>query len=171
MKVHLILALLSLGMRLQRTGAFVPLVVQAGTAMRTAATAASAGVVRVASDRKTTSSSRSSRSSSSVITVRAEMNSDTDVDGLKNAPYILAFVFALSVWSFSIPPDFRRARFCSEQQVIDNPGSRCTTFEDWRDGIVEYYKNGGGVQFDFSVEKEGNVWVGGDKIDYSVPVK
>ena len=167
MKAYLILAL-SLGVLLPRTSAFAPLITHAGTAVTKTATT-TARVVRVAPDSKACSihhCRRLPRSSSSVITVRAEMNKDVDLDGLKNAPYILAFVFALSVWSFSIPPDFRRARFCSEQQVIDNPGSRCTTFEDWRDGIVAYYRNGGGVQFDFSVEKEGNVWVGGDKIDY-----
>jgi hypothetical protein len=100
-----------------------------------------------------------------------EMNPDADTDGLKNAPIIFASILLLAVWLFSIPPDFRRARFCSDQQIIDNPGSRCTTFSEWSSGIAQYYQNGGGLTFDFSVEKEGNVWVGGDNIEYGAPKK
>jgi len=58
----------------------------------------------------------------------------------------------LNVWFFTIPPEFRRARFCSEEQVAANPDSHCTTGKDWREGIGQYYANGGGIKFDFSVE-------------------
>lgn len=89
-----------------------------------------------------------------------------DVDGLQNAPFIFGAIVLLAIWLFSIPPDFRRARFCSEQQVLDNPTSRCTTVADWSRGIADYYNQGGRVAFDFSVETEGNIWVGGEQMEY-----
>jgi hypothetical protein len=111
------------------------------------------------------------RSSSSLLWLGGLLRDDTDVDGLKNAPVWFAAILLLAVWLFSIPPDFRRARFCTEQQILDNPTSRCTTISEWSSGIAQYYKDGGTFNFDFSVEKEGNVWVGGDSIDYSAPSK
>jgi hypothetical protein len=114
----------------------------------------------------TTTPTTSSVSVTTTTTLWGEMSRDADVDGLKNAPFILLGAVVLGIWLFSVPSDYRRARLCSEQQVIDNPGSRCMTFETWSNGIVDYYKNGGGVNFDFTVEKEGNVWVGGESIDY-----
>jgi hypothetical protein len=114
---------------------------------------------------------RSSSSSSRSVALWLGLRDDTDVDGLRNAPVFFAAIVLLAVWLFSIPPDFRRARFCTEQQILDNPTSRCTTVSEWSNGIAQYYKEGGNVKFDFSVEKEGNVWVGGDSIDYSAPPK
>ena len=58
----------------------------------------------------------------------------------------------LNVWIFSIPPEFRRARFCTEEDVRLHPEKNCQTFDMWRKGVAEYYANGGGVEFDFSIE-------------------
>ena len=55
---------------------------------------------------------------------------------------------------FSIPVEFRRARLCSEEQVRLNPDSKCMTFEMWTKGVSEYYGNGGGINFDFSVDPD-----------------
>jgi hypothetical protein len=75
-----------------------------------------------------------------------------DPTGLRNGLVILPIVLALCVWMFSIPTEFRRARLCSQEQVVLYPDSKCITFQDWTGGIANYYRNGGGVQFDFSIE-------------------
>ncbi|KAL7494817.1 hypothetical protein ACHAWT_005968 [Skeletonema menzelii] len=86
-------------------------------------------------------------------------NPDVDTDGTDAGKYLLFLVLLVNVWAFSIPVEFRRARFCSEEDVRLNPDSHCITFENWKSGIVDYYANGGGVNFDFTVE-EGNKWIG-----------
>ena len=86
-------------------------------------------------------------------------NPDVDTDGIGVGKYLLIIVMLLNVWAFSIPVEFRRARFCSEEDVRLYPDRHCTTFETWKTGITDYYANGGGVDFDFSVE-EGNKWIG-----------
>ena len=86
-------------------------------------------------------------------------NPDVDTDGTDAGKYLLFAVLLVNVWAFSIPVEFRRARFCTEEQVRLNSDSHCITFDNWKSGIVDYYANGGGVDFDFSVE-EGNKWIG-----------
>jgi len=86
-------------------------------------------------------------------------NPDVDTDGTDAGKYLLIIVLLVNVWAFSIPVEFRRARFCTEEDVRLYPDRHCTTFETWKTGIFDYYANGGGVHFDFSVEK-GNKWVG-----------
>jgi hypothetical protein len=78
-----------------------------------------------------------------------------DVDGMQTAPFILILVLFLCVWNFTIPVEFRRARLCSEQQVMDNPTSKCITVSNYMNGIVQYYQNGGTVfQFDFTIDPD-----------------
>ena len=73
--------------------------------------------------------------------------------GLKQGAYLFGLVGFLCVWVFSVPVEFRRARMCSEEQVrTAAPERNCMTFGTWRQGIADYYSNGGGVNFDFSVE-------------------
>lgn len=86
-------------------------------------------------------------------------NPDVDTDGTDAGKYLLGLVLLVNVWAFSIPVEFRRARFCTEEQVRLNTDSHCITFDNWKSGIIDYYANGGGAQFDFSVE-EGNKWIG-----------
>lgn len=86
-------------------------------------------------------------------------NPDVDTDGTDAGKYLLFLVMLVNIWAFSIPVEFRRARFCTEEEVRLNPDSHCITFDNWKSGIIDYYANGGGVQFDFTVE-EGNKWVG-----------
>jgi hypothetical protein len=38
-----------------------------------------------------------------------------------------------------------------------NPESKCITAGDWASNVQEYYRNGGGIQFDFSIEEEPGV--------------
>mmetsp|Transcript_20847 Transcript_20847/g.31335 ORF Transcript_20847/g.31335 Transcript_20847/m.31335 type:complete len:185 (-) Transcript_20847:188-742(-) len=86
-------------------------------------------------------------------------NPDVDTDGIGAGKYLLFLVMLVNVWAFSIPVEFRRAQFCTEEQVRLNPDSHCITFENWKSGIIDHYANGGGVDFDFTVE-EGNKWIG-----------
>jgi len=77
---------------------------------------------------------------------------DNDYGGLKEGKYLLIFAFLVNVWLFSIPPEYRRARFCNEEDVRLHPEKNCITFDAWRQGIADYYAGGGGVSFDFSIE-------------------
>ncbi|KAL7553555.1 hypothetical protein ACHAWF_016853 [Thalassiosira exigua] len=72
-------------------------------------------------------------------------------DGNAEGQIILAVVLLLNVWIFSIPPEFRRAKICPEEISVQS-GGKCVTPESWRDGIADYYRNGGGISFDFSIE-------------------
>jgi hypothetical protein len=88
--------------------------------------------------------------------------SKNDVDGMQTAPYIMAFALFLCLWNFTIPVEFRRARICSEQQVLENPSSKCMTFGNYVSGIVQYYQDGGTFwKFDFSIDRDDNIWITG----------
>jgi hypothetical protein len=80
-------------------------------------------------------------------------NEEEDTLGVGNRGISLFLaVLLFNVWLFSIPPEFRRAKNCSAEQVRLNPDSKCMTSEMWWGGIAEYYRTGGSVQFDFSIE-------------------
>ena len=75
---------------------------------------------------------------------------------------LLTVVVSACLWFFTIPPHFRRQNICQsleqyEQLQFLNPHQNdnyegCITREMWNDSIVEYYKNGGGIEIDFSVD-------------------
>jgi hypothetical protein len=71
---------------------------------------------------------------------------------------ILAIVMVLVVWSFSIPPELRREHFCfSPKCRVDNTSNLCydcISFEEFTEKVADYYKGGGGVHFDFSIEEK-----------------
>ena len=77
---------------------------------------------------------------------------ENDYGGLKEGSIIMILVLILNVWIFSIPPEYRRARICSEEDARLYPERKCTTIQEWTKGISDYYANGGGVEFDFSIE-------------------
>jgi hypothetical protein len=109
------------------------------------------------------SSSTTEKDSDSNTSMSSSGSSSTiDVDGMQTAPYLFGFIFLLCIWNFTIPTEFRRARLCSEQQVIDYPQSNCKTISQYMSGIQDYYTNGGTLfQFDFSVDRENNIWITG----------
>ena len=74
------------------------------------------------------------------------------VQGIGAGTVIFGVVLLLNIWSFSIPVEFRRAKFCSAEQVAEKVDVHCMTTDQWFGGIANYYENGGGVHFDFSVE-------------------
>jgi len=67
---------------------------------------------------------------------------------------LFGFVLLVNVWLFSVPPSFRRAYICPTPRCEQNrPACKdCVTGEEWKNGIVDYYRNGGGIQFDFSID-------------------
>jgi hypothetical protein len=74
------------------------------------------------------------------------------VTGSTTGAFLMAFVLLINIWIFSIPTEFRRARICKEEDVMMYPNKNCITAKEWTKGVGDYYKNGGGVQFDFSIE-------------------
>eukprot|EP01082_Thalassiosira_pseudonana_P014445 g12993.t1 g12993 contig7:630237-630698(+) len=75
------------------------------------------------------------------------------VDGSTVGSFLLAGVLLINVWIFSIPTEFRRARMCNPNDVAIYAESRnCMTQQEWAGGIADYYANGGGIKFDFSIE-------------------
>ncbi|KAJ1460336.1 hypothetical protein M885DRAFT_509278 [Pelagophyceae sp. CCMP2097] len=64
----------------------------------------------------------------------------------------LGLVLLVNVWSFSVPPEIRRAHVCTTSVVGQKNGYSCVSFRDWRQSVTDYYAQGGGVHFDFSVD-------------------
>lgn len=62
---------------------------------------------------------------------------------------LLGLVLLVNVWLFSIPPEFRRAEICLRESASD-----CVKLQDWASQIKAYYDAGGGVVFDFSIERK-----------------
>ena len=87
--------------------------------------------------------------------LHAERKKDTvSYDGSDRGRYILVLVLFICIWQFSIPPTFRRAKFCptacaKERTLCRKP---CVTIEEWTSDVVQYYKNGGGIQWDFTID-------------------
>jgi hypothetical protein len=98
---------------------------------------------------------QSSRPNTTTIICFSNNSDDNDgVDdplGLFRGSIVFFVVFLFNVWLFSIPTEFRRNRFCTEEEVRLYPERNCMTSEMWLDGISKYYQNGGGAQFDFSI--------------------
>lgn len=69
---------------------------------------------------------------------------------------LLGFALAVCIWAFSIPPELRREHFCFTDKCVENRSYcyDCVTFGEWYGQVKEYYANGGGVHFDFSIEKK-----------------
>jgi hypothetical protein len=76
-------------------------------------------------------------------------------DGTGRGLYILGIVLLACVWSFTVPPKFRRAYICSDRCAVNREApqcNNCVTSDEWTAGIKEYYANGGGIQWDFSID-------------------
>ncbi|KAL3929070.1 MAG: hypothetical protein SGBAC_012373 [Bacillariaceae sp.] len=76
-------------------------------------------------------------------------------DGIGRGIYIQLVVFGLCAWLFTIPPEFRRAYLCPADTFCQEEGSctrECVTPDEWVSGIKDYYKNGGGIKWDFSID-------------------
>ncbi len=77
-------------------------------------------------------------------------------DSEKRGTILLGFVLLLNVWIFSIPTELRRGHFCFTENCSLNRArcNDCLTFPEWFGEVRSYYANGGGINFDFSVEEK-----------------
>ena len=66
--------------------------------------------------------------------------------GEETGYYMLAVALGVSLWFFTIPPEFRRANVCSAEY------EGCISPEQWVQDVGDYYRNGGGIQWDFSID-------------------
>ena len=118
-----------------------------------------------ASQRTTTKTRSSTRIfSSEPPTNQKKKMTTNEIIGIDRGLYLIAIVMFINVWIFSIPTEFRRAKICSEEQVIQYPNSGCMTGSKWVEGVKDYYAKGGGISFDFSIEKKSQPqWMGGEQ--------
>lgn len=79
-----------------------------------------------------------------------------EVQGTGRGLILFTIVMAGCIWLFSIPPEFRRAHFCIVERCVQERSKcyNCVTFSEWTVGVQEYYRGGGGVEFDFTVADE-----------------
>ena len=76
-------------------------------------------------------------------------------DGTGRGLYLLGIVLAACVWCFTVPPEFRRAFICSEGCATNREApvcNNCITSDEWLAKVQDYYANGGGIQWDFSID-------------------
>jgi hypothetical protein len=93
---------------------------------------------------------------SSVPTSLFQSKGESQVDGTGRGLALFSVVLAVCTWLFSIPPEFRRAHFCFVEQCVQERSNcyDCVTFSEWTAGVQEYYRSGGGIEFDFTVADE-----------------
>lgn len=70
-------------------------------------------------------------------------------DSQKRGYIVFAFVLLVNVWLFTIPVEFRRAYICPTSRA-----ENCMPLASWVGGIKDYYANGGGIEFDFSIAEK-----------------
>jgi hypothetical protein len=76
-----------------------------------------------------------------------------DVDGTDRGISLQILAIFVCLWLFSIPPEFRRSHFCFTDLCVAHRSRcyDCVTVSEWTNKVKEYYQNGGGIQFDFSI--------------------
>jgi hypothetical protein len=96
----------------------------------------------------------SSRQQQQVARTVQQMVDKPSYDGKNRGKVIQVIVLSICVWFFSIPPEFRRTHFCPTSRCVENRATcyECTTFGEWKVRVADYYKGGGGVHFDFSID-------------------
>ncbi|KAG7351353.1 hypothetical protein IV203_010713 [Nitzschia inconspicua] len=99
---------------------------------------------------------RNAKTPTTTTTRLFEKKKQVVADGTQRGAYLLGVVLLACLWIFSVPPEFRRAYLCGTERCVQDRQAYlcndCVTPEEWKRGIVEYYRNGGGVHFDFSVD-------------------
>eukprot|EP00540_Astrosyne_radiata_P021909 CAMPEP_0116837962 /NCGR_PEP_ID=MMETSP0418-20121206/8947_1 /TAXON_ID=1158023 /ORGANISM="Astrosyne radiata, Strain 13vi08-1A" /LENGTH=149 /DNA_ID=CAMNT_0004467909 /DNA_START=107 /DNA_END=557 /DNA_ORIENTATION=+ len=83
---------------------------------------------------------------------------NNDVSGTGRGIPLLIAALLFSAWFFTIPPEFRRTHVCSSTRCVEDHTRpycyNCKTVNELKDGILEYYRNGGGIQWDFSIDPD-----------------
>lgn len=168
--VALVVVLLACCQQVERSNAFSPSTTSVGRRRNVAPTVIVVDYPTTFMDSSSVLKNPSSRASSSSTTTlfsseppETKSGRTNQIIGLNRGAYIMGMVLLLNVWVFSIPPEFRRAKICTEEQVVMFPNSGCMTGGMWVDGVKEYYANGGGVHFDFTIDKSQQpAWMGGE---------
>lgn len=98
----------------------------------------------------------SQESSMTVLNSSRDSRPDFQVESEKRGAVILTIAMFLCLWSFSIPVELRREHWCFSDRCEANRSrcNDCVTFKEWFGKVNEYYANGGGVHFDFSIEEK-----------------
>jgi hypothetical protein len=93
---------------------------------------------------------------SSLTVLHYDSNTDNgDMGGMKRGIPLLFSVLLICVWFFTIPPEFRRQRYCgSSNYCLENRAecNNCKTVGELQKDIQDYYRNGGGIKWDFSID-------------------
>lgn len=105
------------------------------------------------------------RSESSAMRLRSSEDGNAAVEGTGRGLFVMAISLFACVWIFSIPPEFRRAHICTSNRpssVVVDGSNKCVPLGAWVDDVADYYRGGGGVQFDFSIDQSTrDFWSGG----------
>jgi hypothetical protein len=81
-------------------------------------------------------------------------------DGTDRGIILQVIVVLAALWFFTVPPEFRRTKICPptsnpDEFVATTTGLRprdCITSEEFQQNVQDYYRNGGGIQWDFSID-------------------
>mmetsp|Transcript_6577 Transcript_6577/g.9508 ORF Transcript_6577/g.9508 Transcript_6577/m.9508 type:complete len:175 (+) Transcript_6577:49-573(+) len=102
-----------------------------------------------------------SKSSTSIFAGKRGDESNFTSSSERRGNYIFGFALVLIIWSFSIDPKLRREHICPTNNCVENRERcyDCITLKEWVGEVSDYYNNGGGISFDFSVDPNSNLLV------------
>lgn len=101
--------------------------------------------------------SSASSSSTQLMERKEPYKSGKAVDGTGRGAIIQIFAVGICVWLFTVPPEFRRTYFCPAEMYCQEEGKctrPCTTYSEFFKKVGDYYRGGGGIQWDFSISPE-----------------
>jgi hypothetical protein len=83
-------------------------------------------------------------------------------DGRSVGFVLLGVSLLASAWLFTIPPSFRRAYLCprdyfansNNNGIAQEQATDCVPWKVWWSDVVAYYRSGGGIQWDFSIDPQ-----------------
>lgn len=88
-----------------------------------------------------------------VVVYQSNSPKDYSATG-RGLPIFLASLL-FCTWLFTIPPEIRRTHICVGP-CIENRDiwfcSECKTIGELKEEVSEYYRNGGGIEWDFSID-------------------
>jgi hypothetical protein len=83
-------------------------------------------------------------------------------DGRSVGFVLLGVSLLASAWLFTIPPSFRRAYLCpsdyfansNNNGIAQEQTTDCVPWKVWWSDVVAYYRSGGGIQWDISIDPQ-----------------
>jgi hypothetical protein len=93
-------------------------------------------------------------SSSPGGTVLYRSKNSRDLEGRSGGIPLLIASFIVSAWFFTIDPQIRRTHLCTSPRCVEDREYcyDCKTFGEFKEMILDYYRYGGGIKWDFSIE-------------------